>query len=116
MRAENRVGEGECYQVNRGVRAAFDETAGGRLATLDIDGAPVEDAGRYTICLQNYHFSIAEKVFGLTQEHLTRLAPAKVVTTSAREVLEEYLRGQQNALRKVEGRLTYLGTQARAGA
>lgn len=115
MRAENRVGEGECYQVNGSVRAVYDEAAG-RLAHLEVSGTPVDDTRRYTVCLQSYHFAIAEKVFNLSPEHLGRLSPPKVVTTSAREVLEEYLRGQQNTLRKVEGRLTYIGTKAQAGA
>jgi hypothetical protein len=43
----------------------------------------------------------------VTVEELSAIK-AKVVSTSAREVLEEWLRDHQNVGRRVEGRLTFL--------
>ena len=43
----------------------------------------------------------------ITDEELRESGKAKVVSTSAQEVLEEYLRNHQNVGRKVEGRLVY---------
>ena len=37
MRPENRNGEGECYQVNAGVRAVYDEVSR-QLVSLSVDG------------------------------------------------------------------------------
>jgi 5'-nucleotidase/UDP-sugar diphosphatase len=106
MRPENRNSEGECYQVNRGVRAVYVDDPG-ELESLEIDGKPVQDDGQYTICLQGYHYTNCEPNLGLANAELTAMHPAAVVTTSARDVLEEYLRNNQNLKSKVEGRLVF---------
>ena len=105
MRPSNRNGEGECYQVNSRVRAVHDDQ-GGRLKELSMDGKPVNEAGLYTLVLQGYHSRNAGTYLGVTLEELSAIK-AKVVSTSAREVLEEWLRDHQNEGRKVEGRLTF---------
>ena len=107
MRPENRTGEGECYQVNRGVRAVYNQ-AERRLESLTIRGIPVSDDGQYTVLLQGYHYNNSGPNIGLTTEELTALASPKVISTSARDVVEEYLRGHQNLQSQVEGRLIYL--------
>jgi 5'-nucleotidase len=106
MRKENRNSEGECYQVNSAVRAEYDE-AEGQLISLTINGNTVEDNGHYTICLQGYHFSNSPTYLNVTNEKLLEAGQHKVITTSAQEVLEEYLRNNQNISRSVEGRLVY---------
>jgi 5'-nucleotidase/UDP-sugar diphosphatase len=107
LRPENRNSEGECYQINKGVQAVYAD-ASRELDSLTISGQPVEDDGGYTICLQGYHHKNSAPNLGLTNEELTALEPSRVVTTSARDVLEEYLRYHQNLNSKVEGRLTFL--------
>ncbi len=109
MRPENRNSEGECYQVNRGVRAAYLD-ASRQLESLTINGQSVDDDGEYTICLQGYHYTNSASNIGLTNEELTALAQSRVVTTSARDVLEEHLRSHQNLNSKVEGRLIFKAT------
>jgi 5'-nucleotidase len=106
MRPENRDGEGECYQVNKGVRAVYVDGSS-QLESLVVDGEPVNDSQQYTICLQGYHYTNSAPNLGLTNEELTTIQPALVVTTSARDVLEEYLRGNQNLKSEVEGRLVF---------
>lgn len=106
MRAENRDGEGECYQVNGAVRARYSE-AEGRLVSLELNGTPVDDSATYTVALQGYHAINCKQYLDVTEEELLAAGPDKVVTTSAREVLEEWLRDHQLAGRAVEGRLTY---------
>jgi hypothetical protein len=44
---------------------------------------------------------------GLSNQELTAVQRPLVVTTSIREVLEEYLRHHQNLKYQVEGRLVY---------
>ena len=43
----------------------------------------------------------------VSQEELQEISIPKVVSTSGREILEEYLRNNQNLSSKVEGRLVY---------
>ncbi len=106
MRTENRTGEGECYQVNDKVKAAYSD-AHRELMSLAIDGDEVLNAGNYKICLQGYHFNNAASYLNITQEELLESGKTKAISTSAQEVLEEYLRNHQNIKRSVEGRLVY---------
>jgi 5'-nucleotidase/UDP-sugar diphosphatase len=108
MRPENRQGEGECYQVNGRVRAVYEERRH-ELVSLSVVGAPVGDAKLYSICMQGYHFDNAERYLDTRREELTESPGAKVVATSAQQVLEEYLRTHQNMNRCVEARLVYQG-------
>ncbi len=105
MRKENRNSEGECYQVSSAVRATYSEKDA-RLTSLKMNGVEVADADRYAIVLQGYHARSSKAYLNITQEELTAIK-AKVVSTSAQEVIEEWLRSHQNVGRAVEGRLTY---------
>ena len=106
MRPENRDGEGECYQVSRGVEAVYDE-ANRCLMSLGLRGEPVADDGRYTISLQGYHVRNSAAYVNITEEELSALAKPKVVSTSLQDTLEEYLRNHQNLSKQIEGRLVY---------
>lgn len=107
MRPENRTGEGECYQVNRGVRAVYSD-AEHALRELWVRGAPVDDAATYSLCTSAYHAKSAAAFLGVPLEELLASGPHRVVSTSLRDVLEEYLRTHQGLNATVEGRLVYV--------
>jgi 5'-nucleotidase / UDP-sugar diphosphatase len=107
MRKENRNSEGECYQVNAGVRAVYNDEKK-QLTSLVISGEPVSDTKNYTVCMQGYHSNNSKGNLSISQEDLMKRKGATVVTTSAREVLIEYLRNNQNVKQEVEGRLFYI--------
>lgn len=106
MRPENRDGEGECYQISRGVQAVYLEESR-QLERLSIGGELVNDDQQYSIGLQGFHFKSSEANLGLTNATLTSVAPSRVVTTSVRDVLEEYLGTHQNVNSRVEQRLVF---------
>lgn len=106
MRKGNRDGEGECYQVSVGVCAVYDDSDQ-RLESLNFQEKPVKDEQTFKICLQGYHVSQASGYFNISQEELRASGKSKVVSTSAKSVLEEYLRNNQNIDREVEGRMVY---------
>jgi len=106
MRPQNRCGEGECYQVNAAVKAVYNDTTK-TLESLSIKGEPVDDNKTYSVCLQGYHSSNAQAYLNISQHELLASGRSKVVTTSAQDVLEEYLRNNQNITRRIEGRLVY---------
>ncbi len=105
MRADNRNGEGECYQVNRRIRATYNEVTRG-LASLMFDGQPISDETLYTVGLAGYHV-INSKYLDMTSGDLLAAGPAKVIATNIADVMEEYLKTHQNIGCKVEGRLVY---------
>jgi 5'-nucleotidase/UDP-sugar diphosphatase len=107
MRTENRTGEGECYQVNASVRAVYSDKKKA-LTSLAIYEKTAGEEGAYTICMQGFHFNNAGEYLGISSKELVSGGNHKVVTTSARDVLEEYLKNNQNLTSKVEGRLLYI--------
>lgn len=106
MRAENRDGEGECYQVNAGVQAVFSE-GGKQLDSLSVHHQPVQNEGLYTLGLQGYHLKNSSDFLDVSLEELKDAGRNRVVATSVQDVLLEYLREHQNFNEKVEGRLVY---------
>jgi 5'-nucleotidase/UDP-sugar diphosphatase len=106
MRPENRNKEGECYQVNSKVKAIYNNKKQ-ELVSLTINGQEVKDDQFYTVAMQGYHFINSKDYMNITNEELLEFGNSKVVTTSAQEVIEEFLRNNQNITRKIEGRLTY---------
>jgi 5'-nucleotidase len=106
MRAQNRDGEGECYQVNRGVEAVYDENTK-KLESLKVGGEEVTDSKLYRIGMQGYHYNNAVAYLGLDPQILSDLPDHKVTSTSAQQVLIEYLISHQNIESKVENRLVF---------
>lgn len=107
MRSENRTGEGECYQVNSTIKAVYDSKKE-KLLSLEVNGESVDDSRHYTILLQGYHFKNCQAYLNLSTEELEASGKSKTVTTSAQEVIKEYLTDNQNLDRKVDGRLIYI--------
>ena len=104
MRTENRTGEGECYEVNSKVKAVYSDKDK-KLISLKIDNQEVEYEKLYTVCMQNFHFNNCKDYLNISEAELLASGKQKVITTSAQQVLEEWLRSNQNISRKVEGRL-----------
>jgi 5'-nucleotidase/UDP-sugar diphosphatase len=107
MRPENRIpGEGNCFQVNKGVKAVYNN-AEKKLESLSVKGEQVQPDKQYIICLQEYHYKNSVASLNMTEEELTKLGNPKVITTSAQDVLEEYFSSHQNLNSHIEGRLVY---------
>jgi 5'-nucleotidase len=68
----------------------------------------VEEGRSYTIGIMGYHVNNCTAYLSLTPDELRASGKTKVVTTSAQEVMEEYLRNHQNIGRRVEGRLVWV--------
>jgi 5'-nucleotidase len=92
--------------VNRGVEAVYD-LAGHALVSLALNGVPVLDSSRYSICLQGYHYKKSTVGLQLTGEELALLEKPRLLATSGRDIVEEYLRNHQNLQVQVKGRLQY---------
>jgi len=106
MRIENRDGEGECYQINNKVKAVYSDSSK-KLLSLSVAGEPVKDDQKFTITLQGYHFANSKAYLDVTNDELVAIEKPKVITTSAYQILEEWLRNHPNETRKIEGRLVF---------
>jgi len=106
MRIENRDGEGECYQTNKNIKAEYSDKKKS-LVSLTINGKKVQDNQLVMLAIQNYHASNAKSYINISQEELLASGKTKVITTSAKEVLEEYFCNHNNITAQIEGRLVY---------
>jgi 5'-nucleotidase len=106
MRPENRLGEGECYQINSGVMAVYDNK-NKKLVSLTLDSKSVAEDSLYTICIQGYHYKNSQAYLNISESDLLLNGQSKVISTSAQDVLIEYLRSNQNIKSAIEGRLVY---------
>lgn len=107
MRTENRNGEGENYQVSANISATYSDGGYG-LVSLKCEGEEVRPDEFYTISIQGYHLNNCSDYLNISIDELKELGGWKVVSTSVREILEEWLRNNQNVSRKIEGRLNYI--------
>lgn len=106
MRKDNRNSEGECFQVNKSVKAVFDENQD-KLISLKVNGLEVADEQTFKIGIQSYHFNSCEKNLNISEEELSMIGRPKVMASSMQAVLDEYLRHHQIVIPAVEGRLVY---------
>ena len=106
MRNSNLNDEGESYQVNSIVQATHNNKTD-KLTGLKVNDHEVEDNDIYTICLQGFHVNNCKAYLGISIDELKESEKFKVVTTSAFDVLREYLRNNQNYSVKFGGRLVY---------
>ena len=107
MRPENRTRRGECYQVNTGVQAVYNEQTRS-LQALSIHQQPVQPNQQYTVGLQGYHASNAKANLDVTMDELTELGRGRVVATCVQDLVLEYLREHQNFREDIEDRLLYI--------
>ena len=106
MRPENRTGQGECFQVNRGVCAVYNEV-GRQLESLTLNGQAIDDGRTCSVCLSIFHKRNPQRFLDLSAEEISQFGEPITVSTSIRDMLQEYFRSNQNLSRRVEGRLMY---------
>jgi len=107
MRSENRNGEGECYQINKGVRAVYNNK-NNLLESFEINGVPIKDSDTFSICIFGYHLANCKEYLGMSEAELKQMKGGKIITTSGQGLFEEYLTQHQNMKSEVEGRLVYI--------
>ena len=72
---------------------------------FDLDGEPVYDDRVYKVGLQHFHFKNLENFFSVPYDEVAKNGKPRMVSTSCREILDEYL-SVHNALdREISGRL-----------
>ena len=70
-----------------------------------FDAEPVAEDAVYRLGLQNFHFVNLEEFFSVPLGEIAENGAPRVIATSCREILDEYLSSHQNLDRQVSGRL-----------
>lgn len=80
----------EFYQVSEGWKIEYDRTAKA-LTKIEFNGEEVADDRVIRLCLQEYDFLNIKKFFGISTDEIKENGDYKIIATSAKEVLYEYL-------------------------
>lgn len=94
----------EFYQFSEGMRVVYDR-ARHDFREFSLHGEPIDDSRIYKIGLQNYHFMNVEEFFGIPLDEIMKNGATKVIATSCRGIIEEYMSCRQNLDRQICGRL-----------
>lgn len=97
----------EFYQLSRGMKVVYDRQKH-EFLELSYEGEPIIDERLYTVGLQEFHYLNMDENFAVSREEAAKNRKPKIVTTSCREVLDEYLSSHQHLNHEVEGRLVLL--------
>ena len=94
----------EFYQFSKGTRVVYDRNTH-EFKKFVLNGEPLDDEKIYKIGLQHFHFKNLENFFSVPYDEVAKNGKPRMVSTSCREILDEYL-SVHNALdREISGRL-----------
>ena len=94
----------EFYQFSHGMRIVWSRS-GQVFRELTLDGEALYAERLYTVAVQKYHYNNLKPFLNITLEEAEQNGKIRVLSTSARDVVEEYLTVNQHLSREVEGRL-----------
>ncbi len=94
----------EFYQFSHGMHIVWSRSTQ-TFRTLTLDGEVLYADRLYTVAMQKYHYNNLKAFLNITLEEAEENGKIRVLSTSARDVVEEYLMVNQHLNRRVEGRL-----------
>lgn len=97
----------EFYQFSDGLEVVYDSQLR-QFQAFNFEGQPIDELKLYKIGLQKYHFANFEKFFAVPLDEVIENGNARVIATSCRTILDEYMSSQQNLDHEVCGRLIIL--------
>lgn len=108
MREEAFRGEHtEFYQFSHGLHMIWSRSEH-RFLELTFENKPLKPDGLYSVALMNYHYKNLPEFLNITAEEVEKNAKMRVLATSYRSVVEEYMMNHQHLSYKVEGRLAVI--------
>ncbi len=85
----------EFYQLSEGLHVKYDLKKH-EMLEFTFEGKNIKDDDEFKLGLQKYHFNNIETGFGITLDEVEKNGKSRIVATSCREVLEEYLMNNQH--------------------
>ncbi len=95
----------EFYQLSEGFRVIYDRATHG-FEAFTLDDEEIGDEKTYSVAVQDYHMKNISLGLGVTLEEVSMNRKPRMIATSCRSVLEEYLTAHQNLDHTVGDRLT----------
>ena len=84
----------ETYQISHGLRVVC-SVSEKCVKEITFEGKEIADEELFKVGLQGFHFKNMAEFFGVTEDEVTENAPYKVLSTSAMDILDEYMSRQE---------------------
>ena len=97
----------EFYQLSKGLKVVYDREKH-ELLELSFEEQPVDDTRLYTVGLQLFHLQNMEENLAISLDEVSKNRKPRVVATSCRDILDEYLSAHQHLDHPIDGRLTLI--------
>lgn len=105
LREEAFLGEHtEFYQFSHGMQIIWSRKEQ-VFRKLSLNDQPIEEHQLYSIALSKYHFMNISDFMDISLEETKKNALPRVLATSSRDIVEEYMMVTPHLCREVEGRL-----------
>lgn len=85
----------EFYQLSKGLYVEYDRKTH-KMDSFQLNGRDIKNNDILRVGLQKYHFVNMEEAFNKKLEELEELEKARIVATSCRDVIEEYMSTHQH--------------------
>lgn len=85
----------EFYQLSDGLHVEYTRKTHS-IDKFTFEGKTIKDDDVFKLGLQKFHYTNLEEGFGIKLEELEKNGPTKIIATSCRDVLEEYLSTNQH--------------------
>ena len=97
----------EFYQLSKGLKVVYDREKH-ELLELSFEEQPVDDTRLFTVGLQLFHLQNMEENLAISLDEVSKNRKPRVVATSCRDILDEYLSAHQHLDHPIDGRLTLI--------
>lgn len=97
----------EFYQLSKGMKVVYDK-AKGEILEFSYEGKPISPEQIFRIGLQEFHFLNFTEFFNVPFEEVEKNKKTVKLSTSVRDIIEEYLTEHQHLDREIDGRLTLI--------
>ena len=97
----------EFYQLSKGMKVVYD-IPNSTMLEFKFNDEDIAEDKLFRIGLQRFHFNNFTEFFGVPFEEVKAVKKPTIVSTSTRDVLEEYLATHQHLDREIDGRLTLI--------
>ena len=94
----------EFFQFSEGMRVVYHK-ASHRFKEFSLYGEQIEDEKIYKIGLQDYFYMNFEDIFSVSHEEIAQNRRPRIIVTTDRAILDEYLSSHQNLDHQISGRL-----------
>ena len=94
----------EFYQFSEGLHTVYNKEQHA-FTEFDFNGEPIEDDQILTVGLQQFHYNNFEDIFHVPLAEIRENGAPRIIATSCRQVLEEYLAAHQHLDRREGDRL-----------